>query len=53
VTVRRQLVPVLIAALVAALSLLPLIAAPATAAAMPGYIRLAHLSPDTRRSTCG
>jgi len=47
VTVRRQLVPVLIAALVAALSLLPLIAAPATAAAMPGYIRLAHLSPDT------
>jgi Domain of unknown function (DUF4397) len=46
-TVRRGVVPVLIAALVAALSLLPLIASPATAAAMPGYIRLAHLSPDT------
>jgi hypothetical protein len=47
VTVRRRVVPVVIAALVATLSLLPLIAAPATAAAMPGYIRLAHLSPDT------
>lgn len=46
-TVRRRVVPVLIAALVATLSLLPLIAAPATAAAMPGYVRLAHLSPDT------
>jgi hypothetical protein len=43
----RRVVPVLIAALAATLSLLPLIAAPATAAAMPGYIRLAHLSPDT------
>jgi Domain of unknown function (DUF4397) len=45
--VRRSVVPVLIAALVGALSLLPLISTPATAAAMPGYIRLAHLSPDT------
>jgi hypothetical protein len=45
--IMRRVVPVLIAALVATLSLLPLIAAPATAAAMPGYIRLAHLSPDT------
>jgi Domain of unknown function (DUF4397) len=46
-TMRRRVVPVLLAALVAALSLLPLTAIRATAAAMPGYVRLAHLSPDT------
>lgn len=44
---RRRLVPVLLAASVAALSLLPLTAISATAAEMPGYVRLAHLSPDT------
>lgn len=46
-TIRRRVAPVLLAALVAALSLVPLTAIRATAAAMPGYVRLAHLSPDT------
>jgi Domain of unknown function (DUF4397) len=44
-TVRRA-VTALLAALVAALSLLSFTANPA-AAALPGYLRLAHLSPDT------
>lgn len=43
----RRLVPILLAALVATLSVLPIAATPAGAAAMPGYVRLAHLSPDT------
>lgn len=46
-TVRRPVVPALLAVLVAILALLPLTVTPATAAAMPGYVRLAHLSPDT------
>jgi Domain of unknown function (DUF4397) len=45
-TVRRRLVPAVLAALVAVLSLLSFTAAPASAG-LPGYVRLAHLSPDT------
>lgn len=45
---RRELTRNLFAAALAGCALVPLAPAPATAA-LPGYVRLAHLSPDTSR----